>query len=61
MVYDSLENQVENSRGKMICAIRNYGMTSEEAIQASQELDELLIKIQCAVPLSINERETKMV
>ncbi|MGM0843588.1 MAG: aspartyl-phosphate phosphatase Spo0E family protein [Bacillota bacterium] len=59
MVYDSLENLVENSRGKMICAIRNYGMTSEEAIQASQELDELLMKIQSTVPLQINKREMK--
>ncbi|MGD6969452.1 aspartyl-phosphate phosphatase Spo0E family protein [Rossellomorea vietnamensis] len=59
-MYDSLENQVEHSRGKMICAIRNYGMTSEEAIQASQELDELLMKIQSAVPLHLNKRETKL-
>ncbi|TYS17815.1 aspartyl-phosphate phosphatase Spo0E family protein [Rossellomorea vietnamensis] len=45
---------------KYFCAIRNYGMTSEEAIQASQELDELLMKIQSAVPLHLNKRETKL-
>ncbi|MGD6802161.1 aspartyl-phosphate phosphatase Spo0E family protein [Rossellomorea aquimaris] len=61
MVFDSLENLVEHSRGKMIYAVRNYGMTSEEAIQASQELDELLIKIQCAASLPINPGQEKMV
>ncbi|MGF2618051.1 aspartyl-phosphate phosphatase Spo0E family protein [Rossellomorea vietnamensis] len=59
MVGVSRERLVEFARNKMINAIRNYGMTSAEAIQASQELDEVLNSIQ-VVPVN-NERENTLV
>ncbi|TYR75948.1 aspartyl-phosphate phosphatase Spo0E family protein [Rossellomorea vietnamensis] len=62
MVGVSHEEQVEYSRNKMIFAIRSYGMTSAEAIKASQELDEVLNSIQ-VVPANadIREKEEKIV
>ncbi|WP_409252062.1 aspartyl-phosphate phosphatase Spo0E family protein [Bacillus sp. SCS-153A] len=42
----SKERLVEESRTKMIYAIQTFGKFSLEAIQASQELDQLLNSIQ---------------
>lgn len=44
----SIAELTEISRAKMIEAINTYGITSTEAVQASQELDDLLNCIQSA-------------